>query len=167
MACRLIGTKSLSVPMLENFNWTLRINLHWNFNWKSYIFIQENSFENAVCQMATILHRPQCVNNYKSMLLLHTWITNCERIRLARIRIYLRVGHVNNVLSQSVARRNYVCRPDQNGFHFANDIFQPLFRELIFPYFDSNFIEFCLLGPINNRSGLVLTMALWMHATSY
>ena len=28
----------------------------------SYIFIQENSFENVVCEMAAILSRPQWVN---------------------------------------------------------------------------------------------------------
>ena len=29
----------------------------------SCIFIQENSFENVVCEMASILYRPQCVNS--------------------------------------------------------------------------------------------------------
>ena len=41
-------------------NWTLRNKLQWNFNQYSYIFIQENSFENVVCEMASILSRPQC-----------------------------------------------------------------------------------------------------------
>ena len=30
---------------------------------KSYIFIQENSFENVIWKMASILSRPQCVNS--------------------------------------------------------------------------------------------------------
>ena len=28
------------------------------------IFIHENEFESVVCEMAAILSRPQCVNNY-------------------------------------------------------------------------------------------------------
>ena len=42
-------------------NWTLRNKLQWNFNRNSYIFIQENPFENIVWKMAAILSRPQCV----------------------------------------------------------------------------------------------------------
>ena len=36
--------------------------LHWNSMQNSYIFIQENFFENAICKMAAILSWPQCVN---------------------------------------------------------------------------------------------------------
>ena len=43
-------------------NWTLRNKLQWNFNRTSYIFIQENALVNVVCEMASILSRPQCVN---------------------------------------------------------------------------------------------------------
>ena len=34
----------------------------WNFNRYSSIFIQENAFENGVCEMASISSRPQCVD---------------------------------------------------------------------------------------------------------
>ena len=44
-----------------NVNWTLKNQLQWNFN--SYICIQENTFENVVCNMAAILPQPQCVND--------------------------------------------------------------------------------------------------------
>ena len=43
------------------FNWTPRNRLQWNFNWISYIFIQENAFETFVWKMVAILSRPQCV----------------------------------------------------------------------------------------------------------
>ena len=43
-------------------NWNLRNKLQWNIQRNSYIFIQENAFENVVCEMAVILSRPQCVN---------------------------------------------------------------------------------------------------------
>ena len=42
-------------------NWTLRNKLHWNFIPNSNIFIQQNALENVVCEMASILSRPQCV----------------------------------------------------------------------------------------------------------
>ena len=44
-------------------NLTLRNKLQWNVNWNSYIFIQENAFENVVCKMAAILSQPQCVKH--------------------------------------------------------------------------------------------------------
>ena len=47
-------------------NWTLGNKLQWNLNRNSNIFIQENAFENNVCEMASILSWPQCVN-YKAL----------------------------------------------------------------------------------------------------
>ena len=44
-------------------NWNLRNKLQWNLKWNSYIFIQENAFENVVWKMAAILSRPQCVKH--------------------------------------------------------------------------------------------------------
>ena len=44
-------------------NWTLKNKLYWNFYWNSYIFIQENAFENVVWKMTATLSRPQCVNS--------------------------------------------------------------------------------------------------------
>ena len=38
--------------------------LQWNANRNSYIFIQENPFENVVWKMAVILARTQCVNSF-------------------------------------------------------------------------------------------------------
>ena len=40
-------------------NWTLRNKLQWNFDRNSYIFIEENTFENVVREMSTLLSRPQ------------------------------------------------------------------------------------------------------------
>ena len=44
-------------------NWTLANKLQWNFNRNSFIFIQENAFQNVVWKMAAILSQPQCVNS--------------------------------------------------------------------------------------------------------
>ena len=44
----------------------LRNKLQWNICRNSYIFIQENAFENVVREMSAILSRPQCVKSYVS-----------------------------------------------------------------------------------------------------
>ena len=41
------------------------LGLQWNFNSNWSIFIQENAFENIVCEMASILSLPQCVNTLR------------------------------------------------------------------------------------------------------
>ena len=48
-------------------NWTLRKKLQWNINRNSNSFIQENAFENVVCEMAAILPRPQWVKSNDTM----------------------------------------------------------------------------------------------------
>ena len=42
-------------------NWTLRNKHQWNFDWNSYIFIQENACETVIWKMATIWSQPRCV----------------------------------------------------------------------------------------------------------
>ena len=44
-------------------SWTFGNKLQWNLNQNSYIFIQENAFENVVWKMAAILSRLQCVKH--------------------------------------------------------------------------------------------------------
>ena len=43
-------------------NWTIGNKSQWNLKWNSYIFTEENAFENVVWKMVAILSRPQCVN---------------------------------------------------------------------------------------------------------
>ena len=43
-------------------NWTLRNKLQCNDNQNSWIFIQENAFENVVWKMAAIFPWPQCID---------------------------------------------------------------------------------------------------------
>ena len=45
--------------------WNFRNKLQCQLRQNSYIFIKQNAFENAVCEMATIFSRPQCVNQRK------------------------------------------------------------------------------------------------------
>ena len=42
-------------------NWTPRNKLQWNLNWNSYIFIQENAFQNVIRKMVAILSWSHCV----------------------------------------------------------------------------------------------------------
>ena len=58
----------------------MRNRFQWNFNRYSYIFIQENSFENVVCEMASILSRPQCV--YTSLVFQARWSLPTSRQRI-------------------------------------------------------------------------------------
>ena len=56
------------------FIW-IRNKLQWTITRNSYIFMQENAFENVLCQMSAILSRPQCATAlnlplfYDSMML--------------------------------------------------------------------------------------------------
>ena len=59
MACRHAGAKPLSEPVLE-YCWPLAKTFHWNLNRNLYILIQENAFENVVCEIMAIVL--QCVN---------------------------------------------------------------------------------------------------------
>ena len=68
MACRLDDAKPISEPMLESCWWDPWEQNQRNFNSNWNIFIQENAFENIICEMASILSRPQCVN-----VLIVTW----------------------------------------------------------------------------------------------
>ena len=84
MACRLVGAKPLSEPMLDVVNWTLRDKLQWNLYRNSNIFIQANTFESVVCEIAAILSRPQCVKTkYKALVcrygLIYKWARSKNR----------------------------------------------------------------------------------------
>ena len=72
-------------------NWNLRNKLHWNLN--SYIFIQENAFQNIVCEMAAILSLPQCVNNMSSLVQV-----------IARHRISDKHNYLNQCNDEQVAK---------------------------------------------------------------
>ena len=77
-------------------NCTLRNKLQWNLNRNSYIFIQENAFENVVWKEAAILFWPQCV---KSMLISH-----CSNIYLFyELRLWY------SVKSQRSNAFDYLC----------------------------------------------------------
>ena len=55
-----VRRQAIIKPMIPNYIgfWTLRNKLQWNLHQD---FIQENEFENDVCDMVAIMSRPQCV----------------------------------------------------------------------------------------------------------
>ena len=54
---------------------SLGTNPQWNLDRNSYIYIQENAFENIVCEiMAAILSRGRCVNCIKHIMLHIPWL---------------------------------------------------------------------------------------------
>ena len=55
MACRLVGAKPLSEPVLKYCKLDHQEKkLQWNINQNSYISIEENEIENVVCDMFAI-----------------------------------------------------------------------------------------------------------------
>ena len=50
----------------ECVNWNLGNKLQWNLKGKSYIFIQENAFENVVGEIVAFLSWPQCVDGIRN-----------------------------------------------------------------------------------------------------
>ena len=107
--------------------------LQWNFNRMSFIFIQENAYENVVWKMAAILSRPQCVKLH-AMLPSSHYQDDC-------------VSTLNSL------------RPRLNRRPFADDIFKCIFlneNEWISPRISLKFVP---KVRINNIPPLVQIMA--------
>ena len=68
MACRLTDAKPLSEPMLDYCQLDPCEHTSMKIYQNTAIFIEENARENVVCEMASILSRPQCVNRHLSQL---------------------------------------------------------------------------------------------------
>ena len=54
MACRLVGTKPLSEPMMDNFYLDHMEKTWLYFNQNSYIFIEENAVQNVAWKVTAI-----------------------------------------------------------------------------------------------------------------
>ena len=83
MACRLIGAKPLSEPMLDYCQLDPCEHIQWKFNQNTTTFFEENARENVVCEMASILSRPQCVNMYFE----ETWKHHCILLSYLYIKV--------------------------------------------------------------------------------
>ena len=67
MACRLDGAKPQSEPVLEYCEFDLWEQTSVKSLSKLIHFVEENSFENVVCEMSAILPRLQYVKGFKSV----------------------------------------------------------------------------------------------------
>ena len=84
-------------------NGTLRNKLQWNINRNSCIFIQENSLENVVCEMVSILSRPQCVNAYSLIAIgVTVWLSQFQENNHAQC---VRMRKENLQLNHQLRRR--------------------------------------------------------------
>ena len=73
-------------------NWNLRNKLEWNFQQNSYIFIQENAFENIVCEMVATLSEPQRGHiSFPYELMSELWNVCCEYFGGKKLPNYVRV----------------------------------------------------------------------------
>ena len=61
-------------------NWTHRNKLQSNLNSNSNIFIQENAFENVICQMVAIFSLPQWVNMKHADTTALMALTKCQHV---------------------------------------------------------------------------------------
>ena len=65
MACRWSTPSHYLNQSWDGAIWTFRNRTQWNFSRNSYIFIQENAFENVVWKMAANLSRSECVISHQ------------------------------------------------------------------------------------------------------
>ena len=88
--------------------WTLGNKLQWNFNQNSNIFIHKNAFESVVCDMASILSRPQCVK--------HVYLRTCVFSPTALL--------CRNATWAAFAWNTYFPRYVENIRTMSKDVFQ-------------------------------------------
>ena len=131
-------------------NWTLGNKLQWNFNQNSYIFIQENVFENVVWKMAAILSQPQCVET----------ILHC--IFIFNILLFPRVIFpptlciaVLKAITVSPTPSPNSPPPGQNGCHFTDNIFRCIFVNEKLCFLIKISLKFIPKGPIDNNPAFV------------
>ena len=102
----------LTGPLEPNFSEILNRN--------SYIFIQENAFENIIWKMTAILSRSQCVN---------------------------------------------ISQPEQNGWNFADYIFESIFMNENYCILSEMSLKLVLKGPVTDK--LVLSFRWWVGAAQF
>ena len=103
----------------------LRTKLQGNFNQNSYNFIQENVPENAVCKMAAILSRSQCVDELN-----HNWPnTNFQHNSSGHRHILNIHVHCQNSLSQKIKKKHW-NKSVSSPWHFSTTLFPWLLATL-------------------------------------
>ena len=94
----------------NSINWTHRNRVQWNLNRNLYIFIEENALENAVCGMASILSRPQCVK------LIIIWeLSSCIRHIIAADPYYPNITNLLRYRCGFTSRKPFRAIPSHSG----------------------------------------------------
>ena len=120
-------------------NSTLRNKLQWNLNRKSNIFIEENTFENVVCEMVSIT-----INTLRpDDTYLHLWFASL----LVQVTYAVALHYLNTL------------RPRQNGRYVADEIFKCIFLNENAWISIKISLKFVPKVRINNIPALVLIMA--------
>ena len=132
-------------------NWTLRNKLQWNLNRNSYIFIQENAFENIVWKMASILPRPQCVKTC-SFVVISVSVGGPAPSGTVTIKFGTLVSMWWTFEGINTMRLR------QHGHHIPDDILKQIFiNENIWISIEIS-LKFVPMYPINNIPALVQIM---------
>ena len=103
----------------------------WKFNRNSYIFIQENAFQNVIWKMAAVLSRPQYVKLvFIVIICIYSWP---------------RAIHFNDALFYIIRQANgpTPLLVSVNMAAFSQTTFSNAFSWMKILYFDSNFTEVC------------------------
>ena len=134
-------------------DWTIRNKLQWNFDQNSYIFIQENAFENVVCEMAAILSLPQCVKYINAL----AGIEYRADSKLEKDTPYLTyLCELQYVFCQCVWENLPCfdsCPPGQYSCHFVDTIFRCIFMNE----------KFCILIKISLKFVLKVQLTITQH----
>ena len=99
-ACRLLGDKPLSEPILEYSHISIKFQL--NHQGNLYIFIQQNAFENVVCEMGAILSRGRWVN---------VWIIKMLYGHQVFMRLYFQCSYMRSMnINAPILMSNRISR---------------------------------------------------------
>ena len=101
MAYRLVGAKQC----WHIINWVLRDKFQWNLNRNSYIFIQENAFENVVCK-----------NNYNNVIM-GTMASQITSLTIVYSTVYSSADQRKHQSSASLAFVRGIHRGPVNSPH--------------------------------------------------
>ena len=107
LACRLVGIKPLSeTQSWSTVSWTLRNKSQWSLDRNSYIFIEENAFENVVLKMTAILFHLQCVQSRTRELI---QLLHCTKEKLQKMHQWEREYHFIVFILRIISSHHFIC----------------------------------------------------------
>ena len=134
------------------------------FEWKFKPFIQENVFENVVCEMAGILSQPQCVTMIHDIftpVIQGHFHTSCwtHQVWSGQQTIDLLPDSLTNWVTGELEPNINTLRPRQDGRHFPDDSFKCKFFKENCCILIKVSLKCVRKGSLYNNSALVHIMA--------